>query len=358
MPRLLFILHGMGVHDTDWATPTVAHIRRIPGDYGYAWFQQNGPLENHVTLIPISYDSAFNTLLAQWSESATQLQQFANTLGVNVTKCFNFLQGASPTENQFFWTSVVDVLMYRFFPIVAAQVRLTVRQEIARRFTEEAANGAIVDVSIMAHSLGTSVAHDTLSIMATRPIQTPAGPNQSFMLGNFQFKRIFQVANVSRVLETTPTVLTSPIHPFTVDAATSYTRGFLNFKHRYDLFTAVKPFEAPATWGDGFLEPTDIKRVLGFNVHDLDLYLDNPRVHVPLLRQLIDPAVVTQQEEAAALAAYDAKPEPDCLVQVKAFKDRIDELIAECSTSPDVQDLVIALTKALAAAKEAKNACV
>jgi hypothetical protein len=210
----------------------------------------------------------------------------------------------------------------------------------------------------MAHSLGTSVAHDTLSIMATRPIQTAAGPNHSFMQQNFQFKRIFQVANVSRVLETTPPVLSSPIHPFTVDAATSYTRGFLNFKHRYDLFTAVKPFTAPATWGGGFLEPTGINRVLGFNVHDLDLYLDNPRVHVPLLRQLIDPAVVTPAEEAAALATYDAKPEPDCLVQVNAFKDRIDELIAECSGSVDVQDLVIALTKALAAAKEAKNACV
>jgi hypothetical protein len=84
--------------------------------------------------------------------------------------------------------------------------------------------------------------------MATKPIQTPAGPNQSFMLGNFQFKRIFQVANVSRVLQTTPAVLSSPIHPFTVDPATSYTRGFVNFKHRYDLFTMVRPFTAPAAW--------------------------------------------------------------------------------------------------------------
>jgi hypothetical protein len=358
MPRLLFILHGMGVHDTDWATPTVDHLQKIPSDYGYEWFDANGPLEDHVKCVPISYDHAFTELLAQWAESADELEQFGDTEGVGIVKSLSFLHGASPAEQQFFWTSVVDVLLYRLFPIVTANVRRIVRDEITKRFTEEAAAGSIVDVSIMAHSLGTSVAHDSLSILATQPIQTPAGPNQSFMLGNFQFKRIFQVANVSRVLQTTPAVLASPIHPFTADPATSYTRGFLNFKHRYDLFTMVRPFTAPAAWGGGFLEPAGINRILGFNVHDLDHYLENPRVHVPILRQLIDPAVVTPDEEADALGAYDAKPEPDCLVQLDAFKDRIDDLIAQASTSLDLQDLVIALTKALAAAKEAKNACV
>jgi hypothetical protein len=45
-------------------------------------------------------------------------------------------------------------------------------------------------------------------------------------------------------------------------------------------------------------------------------------------------------------------------VQLDAFKDRIDDLIAQASTSLDLQDLFIALTKAMAAAREAKNACV
>ena len=358
MPRLLFIVHGMGVHDTAWADPTIAHLKKIPSDYGYEWFDANGPLEDHVKCVPISYDKAFTELLDQWAESADELEQFANTEGVGIAKSLDFLQGASAAEQQFFWTSVVDVLLYRLFPIVTANVRDVVKKAIVERFTAETAAGSVVDVSIMAHSLGTSVTHDTLSIMATKPIQAPAGPNQSFMLGNFQFKRIFQVANVSRVLQTTPAVLSSPIHPFTVDPATSYTRGFLNFKHRYDLFTMVRPFTAPAGWGGGFLEPAGINRILGFNVHDLDLYLEDPRCHIPILRQLIDPAVVTPDEEADALDAYDAKPEPDCLQQLDDFKDRIDDLIAQASTSLDLQDLFIALTKGMTAARDAKNACV
>ncbi len=358
MPRLLFILHGMGVHDENWATPTIAHLQKIPSDYGYEWFDANGPLENHVKCVPISYDHAFTTPLAQLAQSVDELKQFAIHEGVDILKCLNFLQGASPSEQQFFWTSVVDVLLYRFFKIVTANVRTIVREKIATRFTAEAAAGSIVDVSIMAHSLGTSVAHDALSIMATKPIDTAAGPNKSFMVENFRFKNIFQVANVSRVLETNPDVLGSAIHPFTVNPDTSYTRVFLNFKHRFDLFTAVKPFNAPAAWGDAFIAPAGINKILGFNVHDLDHYLENPRVHIPVLRHLIDDVVVTPDEEADALAQYDAKPEPDCLVQLNAFKGRIDALIAACSASPDLQDLIIGVTRALDAAKEAKNACI
>jgi hypothetical protein len=358
MPRLLFIVHGMGVHDTAWADPTIAHLKKIPSDYGYEWFDANGPFEDHVTCVPISYDHVFETRLAQLAKSVGELKQFAQDEGVDILKVLNFLEGASPSEQQFFWTSVVDVLLYRFFSIVSGNVRTVVRERIATRFTEEAAAGAIVDVSIMAHSLGTSVTHDSLSIMATKPIDTAMGPNESFLTKNFRFRNIFQVANVSRVLETEPKVVESPIHPFTFDPASSYTRVFLNCRHRFDLFTAVRSFAAPAAWGDAFIEPKGIKKVLGFNVHDLDHYLENPRVHVPLLRNLIDDVVVTPAEEADALAQYDAKPEPDCLVQLNEFKARINELIAECAVSPDLQDLIIGVTKAMDAAKKAKNACV
>jgi len=357
MPRLLFILHGMGVHDANWAEPTVRHIARIPAEYGYSFFEQSGPLETHVTLAPISYDVAFTDLLTQWAESADELEAFADTHGADIGRCLSFLRNASPTENRFFWTSVVDVLMYRFFSIVSARVKLIVREEIVRRFNQEAAAGAIVDVSVLAHSLGTAVAHDSLSVLATQPIMTPAGPNRAFMTGNFQFKRIFQVANVSRVLQTDPGVLASPIHPFTFNPSTSYTRGYLNFRHRFDVFPAVQPFTPHADWKAGYMEPGGVRRILGFNVHDLDLYLDDPRVHIPLLRQLIGPEVVSPDEEVAALAQYDAKAEPQCIAELEAFKDRVDSLIHEC-TSGDLEDLIIGVTRALASAKEAKDACV
>jgi hypothetical protein len=142
MPRLLFIVHGMGVHDTAWADPTVAHLKKIPSDYGYEWFDANGPLEDHVKCVPISYDKAFTELLDQWAESADELEQFAHTEGVGIAKSIDFLQGASAAEQQFFWTSVVDVLLYRLFPIVTANVRDD-REEGDRRTVHRGNGGGL-----------------------------------------------------------------------------------------------------------------------------------------------------------------------------------------------------------------------
>lgn len=356
MPRVLFVVHGMGVHGQDWATHTLGHLADLPNAYQYQHFADEGSLTDHVTLVPISYDDAFIDILADWNDEASRLAEFADASGVGVARLVNFLSACSETENNFFWSHVVDVLLYRFFQIVAARVRLLVRQKIVTEMTEAAENGRVVNAYVMAHSLGTAVTHDSLALLATQPIDTPHGPNRAFMLGNARIERLFMVANVSRILETRPKVFESAIHPSTINPATSYTRVYCNFRHRFDPFPAFRPFN-PQGWGEDYVAVENCRHVLEFNVHDLDHYLEDPRVHITVLRQMLGSHVVTREEELAAIAEYDATVGPNCASTVAGFKQTVDQLMAEFSGVTDPEDIVIGFTKALAVAKEASDAC-
>src|SRR6185295_15808904 len=133
--------------------------------------------------VPISYDGVFTQYLEKWAESSAELEAFATLHGVALPQFFKWLSLASKTEKNFFWSHVVDVLLYRLFQIVTAEVRLRIRLDIAKELTAQMDGGNVVDASVLAHSLGASVAHDSLALLATQPIKTKKGENHAFMLG-------------------------------------------------------------------------------------------------------------------------------------------------------------------------------
>jgi len=217
-------------------------------------------------------------------------------------------------------------------------------------------NGKPVDASVLAHSLGTSVTHDSLSLLASQPIKTKKGKSKAFMVGNFAFQNVFMLANVSRILETSEKVYSSAVHPLTVRPKDAYTASYGDFRNDFDPIPAFKAF-SPEGWGDGFLHVGGHKRILQFNTHAFDHYLEDPRVHVPIYRQLVGHKAVSAAEYKTAIAAYDALPEPACVAELKEFKRLSEQLGAEYAGAEDPEDIVIAIVKALAAAKDAKEAC-
>lgn len=195
-----------------------------------------------------------------------------------------WLESADETEKNFFWTHVVDVILYRFFSIVTAN--------------------------------------------------------------------IFMCANVGRVLETQPKVYQSVVCPPGV-GVTSYVDAYYNFRHRFDPFAMVRPF-APVGWDPSrFITVENCEKVLQFNVHGLDHYLDDPRVHVPIIRALAGDWCITAAQEHAAIAAYDAKEEPPCIGELLAFKAKAQKISALAQTGADPIALAIAGSQFLAAAQEA-----
>jgi hypothetical protein len=359
MANLLFVVHGMGVHGADWADSVLATLRRLPDDCGYKWLKENGGIEGsnddrRLDIVPLSYDRVFDRLAQQWSKDSKALRESAYENGISIPNVLGWLERASEVEHNFFWTHVVDVLMYRFFSIVTADARTRMRAALAEVIEPAMRDGEVPEISVLAHSLGTSVMHDTLALLGSQPIDG----NQAFMAGNLLLSNVFMIANVSRVLETSPAVFRSVVHPQTATsgAADAYVQRYYNFRHRFDPFPAVRPF-GPVGWGAGYTTVEDCERVLKFNVHDLEHYLNDPRVHIPIFRALAGSKAVTKAEQTRAIAAYDATPEPRCLGELHRFETTIERLIAVASAGADPESAIIAATQFLAAAQEAKDAC-
>ena len=356
MAHLLFVMHGMGRHVPNWSDDTITLLQALPGKYGYAWFTDNGAVTNHVTVVPVNYDGVFDGYLQKWGSSTEELRTKAAEFGVDISGVLGWLESADETEKNFFWTHVVDVILYRFFSIVTADVRLRVRRQIVAALEKEGEGGQIIRASVLAHSLGTSVSHDSLALLGSQPVDTDDGPNEAWMAGNHHFANIFMCANVGRVLETQPKVYHSVVRPPGVGVS-SYVDAYYNFRHRFDPFAMVRPF-APVGWDPSrFIAVENCEKVLQFNVHGLDHYLDDPRVHVPILRALAGDWCITAAQEHAAIAAYDAKEEPPCIGELLAFKAKAQKIIALAQTGADPIALAIAGSQFLAAAQEAKDAC-
>jgi hypothetical protein len=235
-------------------------------------------------------------------------------------------------------------------------VRLRVRLAIVEELTRAKEDGELDATSVLAHSLGTAVTHDALALLGSQPIDGPRGPNTAFLAGNHTFANVFTCANVSRVLETSPKVYESVVHPPTGGAGPAYVDAYYDFRHRLDPFPMVRPF-APVGWGGRYLLEARCEKVLDFNVHGLDHYLDDPRVHVPVLRAVVGRWAVSDAEWAAADAAYAARAEPPCPGALRDFRTAAGRIIALARAASDPEALVIAGSQFLAATKEARDAC-
>ena len=67
-------------------------------------------------------------------------------------------------------THILDVALYKWYPMIAEEARLTVTKQF-----QECAKS--VNWSIISHSLGTAITHDTLQAMFTHTINSEPFPN-------------------------------------------------------------------------------------------------------------------------------------------------------------------------------------
>jgi hypothetical protein len=350
--RILFLVHGMGVHGQHWAGDARARLNEVAARYP---FFHGRRLDQEVTVVPVSYDTEFTRHLQQWHDSAAALETFARDQQVQLPLgLITWLNGASETERNFFWSHVVDVVLYRFFPLVATPVRLQVMKQITTTLADAMQDGTVVNASVMAHSLGTAVTHDALAALGS----TAFDGSEAFMVGRFRFENIFMVANVGRILETPPPCYDSCLHPLSRGAATAYTSRYYNFRHQYDPFPVPRAFD-PVNWGADYITPRRaIDHLHDFNVHGLEHYLEHPAVHIPIINALFG-RVITKAQEGEALEAFPRIPPGHrCPAALLAAETEFKALVEAVKAFDDPLQVVIAGAKFFAAAKEARDACV
>jgi hypothetical protein len=114
------------------------------------------------------------------------------------------------------------------------------------------------------------------------------------------------VANTSRLLQT-PSAEVAPaygsiVRPGPVEDAGSYCATYLNVRHGFDPVPQPRRFD-PVGWRKEY-STVVVDHLRDPNVHGFSHYLQNPRVHVPVLRRLTRSSAVTAAEEVREIEAF------------------------------------------------------
>lgn len=349
MPRLVFLVHGIGVHPSGWSASVQHTLDEVSAPYA---FFDGAPFSSQVTFAEVAYDDVFVSQVSSFAMTAEGLEAFGKSSTVDVASTVSWLRQASKVEQNFFWSHCDDLLLYRFFPSIRQAVIASVRAQLGAAITNARQLGP-TEVTVVAHSLGTAVAHDALESLGSQPFN---GSN-AFRAGTFQIQTLWMLANTSRCLQSAPPVPQSCVFPGTLGQK-AYTEMYVNVRHTLDPVPAVRPFAPGSHWKPSRYLPIDtLDHVRDLNVHGFEHYLDHPLVHIPLIRRIFGGSAVTPDEETRAIKQYPLKPSPPCPTRLQQMRDRYRQMVDLLAHNDNPATLIVAAAQFLAAAKEAKDAC-
>jgi hypothetical protein len=356
MPRLLIVVHGMGNNPPRWSDAIRDKLDAVARQY--AEFRDAAPFSRQCTIAEVRYDGIFERYVTEWEASAKGFEDFQKQHGVRLPKLVKWLKaGTMPADAQtFFWSTLMDPVLYRGFPLVRDEVRNAVMYQVVGHLIA-GMTGGTTTASILSHSLGTAIALDTLQLLAA----SPQGGNASFTAASgWSFDHIFTLANVGRLgppdlrdlKDTDPGYLVRPRYAG-ARKGTYYCNRLHSFRHQWDPFVRWAPFQ-PDDWGTGFLDPDPLTHIHEANVHGFEHYLDHPAVHIPIINGVLGYSAIGTKEKLDAIARYPLLGSPQCDAEVSRLK----QLVAGFpDAGADLEDLAEYGSRFFAEARRAALAC-
>jgi len=335
MPHTLFIVHGIGAHDENWSDGIQTLLQEkyagIPSEAGQS-------LEDFITFKPVRYDQIFDKALARMAQKNAEISSAVNALDLagSFFGKFSDMVGKLGGDN-FFTTHALDVFFYRYTPL-----RGYVQALLAAEFLDALKPTQVenIDWSIICHSMGTSVVHDTLHNLFTTRFEDSAGTEMQLNPSNQFIKVYAALANVSRLLEVKRArAYSSLVRPRQAEVSADgkgLIQNFINARHRFDPIALIRQFDPAQHWYQthatrGF-HNIELKAVYQADVHGFEHYLSNPKVYYPLLK-MITSGMAEQDEFNTLVTAYEAGS-----IQGKFHQAR--ELFEDLNGQDFVQDIL------------------
>ncbi len=197
--------------------------------------------------------------------------------------------------------------------------------QIYKVLQEEGVDVDEVQYSVMAHSLGTVVMHDTLQEMSI-----DAG--SAYQLGNeFHVHRLFMLANTSALLQTNHDPRKTHVRPFIAPFDPGYVRHYYDFAHKFDpvaqFFSYKRYMRKEPDQGFTFVAVDHFQEA---NIHGYTHYLSDPRVYMRVLQGLYGrrivptPYVKKKVEELPADAVAENKKKKLVQALLRGLGDRLE----------------------------------
>lgn len=353
--NVIFFVHGVGRHADGWSRAEGGPIHAlIKASKQYDCF--NGlNLEDLVDMVEIRYDDIFDQHLDQWDDLASEFKTTA-AASTWFNKVTDLLSSVGNDGNQFAQFGG-DVILYYAFELIARRVRLRVNSIISQAITSrlESARsqlGSLPEFSIVGHSLGTTIVHDSLHQLASNNwlprdgvdikdvnltvveeanvndlLQNPVNP---YSPGNFMWNSVYMVSNTSRLLHRTSL---NPYNSLLQPGET--TRFFYNIEHELDPISKLKQFKIPHHWNRRRAFYIEVDHIHEVNIHGYAHYLKRPSVHRPLFRNMIDEFDNNCNDQAQALELDFPKFSGEFAISSKrtALKNKLEKLKSEFASN-------------------------
>src|SRR3569832_212360 len=294
--HIVFLVHGMGDTRPGWSQDIQLLIRARYASY--AQLNLLCPFDNNFQFCEINYNDKFDDRRRAWSENAQAVLKLLAQQGLDAGAIDLLTSYAAETgKDKFLTTHVLDVQLYRFIPHIGEQIRTSVQLQILQALTAQAENETI-NWSVITHSLGTAVAHDTLHAMYRGGTLPPSITRP---------RVVAMIANVSRILQTDADVYAAGGGPGG-EAAKGICDYFLNVRHRWDPIPVPRAFQPVADWPDDTTHRANrflnllVTPIEQKNVHDFAHYLKNAALHNHQFRALTWTAPIDEPAGASASA--------------------------------------------------------
>lgn len=286
---ILVLLHGMGKHTAESFKQEVITgannaLQRYPS-------YKNTYFEDYVQIESIAYDPIIEDIrdrIASSNKSVTQYlkaEELDDNISILIEKISGFeenLQG-----DNFLNTHCLDVILY--LTILGERIRIHVAKELTRIMLQN----PIIPINVLAHSLGTSVLHDTLFKLYQNDHESSDNfPNLT--LENHKLNSIWMVSNVSRILADL-SINRDPYKTIVKPGSNGCTSRFFNCRHKLDPFTWINKFNPQKSdgWIDRNIYDSNYKNIVTHsisrvNTHDICGYIEDPKICFYFLNQFME----------------------------------------------------------------------
>lgn len=313
--NVIFLVHGVGRHEEGWTTGENGPVSTLvdAANY-YNGFSEQSPLTDSVEFIEIRYDDIFDKILSRWAELVDSLGNLPEATPQAISEVRDKIAGQVNPDN-WFAGQAMDVAFYTGFKLVRRLVQLRVATKIMKTVSDYSGEEDR-KYGLIAHSLGTTVAHDAIHRMGTTAWlantesalealnavdegteainieQLKQGikryGRKPFAPGKFKFDAIYMISNTSKLLHRdTPSPKDSIVRPsFSKDESVQKNAclRFFNIDHVLDPVSKISRFCSEEVWRRSASKKNakdifNVKHVHNANVHSLTHYLNHPLVH-------------------------------------------------------------------------------
>ncbi|NIB44370.1 hypothetical protein HBA55_32550 [Pseudomaricurvus alkylphenolicus] len=280
--QLVFLLHGMGEHSKGWSKKGVDYLTKgaktLKFDYTVG-------ADREVEFIELTYGRFFDDYLKDYENHAEALSKLP--VGVinglpDFSKAIVKAAKTSPNQDNMLVTHWGDVALYAL-ALIGPQIRDWIKLQIEETLLQR----GYPEWSVIAHSLGARVIHDTLDEWFTanpNAYMVPGKPNLLLMIGN-----VIALMSRDRDVMWRDTL----VYPHT-DMKRGACFKYVNVDHPMDPFTWVRSFDPMPEWGDGaastgsFFEPVlKSSHLTCWNPHAFGHYCRNPLTQAAFFRHVM-----------------------------------------------------------------------